>query len=132
MRRTKIIATLGPATDKPGVLERLLDTGVDLFRINYSHQDAETHARRMHQIRELCAARNEEAGVIADLQGPKIRLERFAGEKVFLEEGQTFTLDTGQQPQPGDIRHVGVSYKNLARDVKPGSRLLVDDGRIVL
>jgi pyruvate kinase len=131
MRRTKIIATTGPATDKPGVLETLLDAGVDLFRINYSHQDAETHARRMREIRELCAARGEEAGVIADLQGPKIRLERFGGEKVFLEEGQSFTLDTGQA-EPGDISHVGVSYKNLARDVKPGDRLLVDDGRIVL
>jgi pyruvate kinase len=132
MRRTKIIATTGPATDKPGVLHRLIEAGVDLFRINYSHQDADTHARRAREIREQSAARGTEVGIIADLQGPKIRLERFAGEKVFLEEGQSFTLDTGPRVEPGDIRHVGVSYKNLSRDVKPGDRLLVDDGRIVL
>jgi len=132
MRRTKIIATLGPSTDKPGVLGSLIDLGVDLFRINYSHQDPESPARRIRQIRELTAERGIEAGSIAALPGPKIRLERFSGDRVFLEEGQTFTLDTALPPNAGDRSHVGVTYKNLSRDVKPGDRILVDDGKIVL
>src|SRR5690606_21491797 len=69
---------------------------------------------------------------IADLQGPKIRLERFSGDRVFLEEGQTFTLDTSLPVNAGDTKHVGVTYKNLARDVKPNDRILVDDGKIIL
>ena len=132
MRRTKIIATVGPATDKPGVLARLLDADVDLFRVNYSHQEHEDHERRVHEIRAATAARKLEVGIIADLQGPKIRLQRFEGGRIRLEEGQHFTLDSGMADDAGDARHVGVTYKHLARDVKKGDRLLLDDGRIML
>lgn len=132
MRRTKIIATLGPATDKPGTIDRLLDAGVDLFRLNYSHQTHADHARRMQEIRECTAARGREAGVIADLQGPKIRLERFGNDKIILRDSTTFVIDTKLDSGAGDESHVGVSYKELPKDVKVGDTLLVDDGRIVL
>jgi len=132
MRRTKIIATLGPATDKPGMLEKLLNAGVDLFRINYSHQSQEDHARRVREVRELTARRKIEAGIIADLQGPKIRVQRFDSERVMLKEGATFTLDTALDTHAGDATHVGITYKDMPRNVKPGNTLLLDDGRIVL
>ena len=132
MRRTKIIATLGPATDKPGVLENLVRMGTDLFRINYSHQDHASHEARISAIRDLSARLGMEVGIIADLQGPKIRLQRFSGGKTFLEEGKTFTLDPDLAIDAGDKEHVGVTYKELPQDVKTGDKLLVDDGRIVL
>jgi pyruvate kinase len=132
MRRTKIIATLGPATDKPETLEKLIRAGVDLFRINYSHQTQEEHARRATEIRSASARLGVEVGIIADVQGPKIRLERFTTDKVYLEEGASFTLDSALQANMGDAHHVGVTYGNLARDVKAGNRLMLDDGRIML
>ena len=132
MRRTKIIATLGPATDKEGMAEKLLRAGVDLCRINYSHQDHASHERRIALIRELSAKLGREVGIIADLQGPKIRLERFSSGKVRLNEGDTFILDTALDTGAGNQSHVGVTYKDLARDLKDGDTLLLDDGRIVL
>jgi pyruvate kinase len=132
MRRTKIIATLGPATDKEGVAEKLLRAGVDLCRINYSHQDHAAHEQRITQIRELTSRLGIEVGIIADLQGPKIRLQRFSSGMVRLKEGETFVLDTALAAAAGDQTHVGVTYKELARDVKEGDKLLLDDGRIVL
>ncbi|MBI2994646.1 MAG: pyruvate kinase [Gammaproteobacteria bacterium] len=132
MRRTKIIATLGPATDKPDVLARLVDADVDLFRVNYSHQTHEDHERRVREIRTATAARRLEVGIIADLQGPKIRLQRFEGGRIHLEEGQRFTLDSGLADDAGDDRHVGVTYQHLAREVKAGDKLMLDDGRIML
>ena len=132
MRRTKIIATTGPATDKPGMIGKLVDAGVDLFRINYSHQTQAEHERRFREIREVTAAKKREVGIIADLQGPKIRLERFKDDKVFLKPGAEFTLDTELAGDAGDLSHVGVTYKNLVKDLESGDRLLVDDGRIVL
>ena len=132
MRRTKIIATLGPATDKPGMEEKLLRAGVDLFRINYSHQDRASHEARILRIRELSRSLGVEVGIIADLQGPKIRLERFSGGRAKLQEGESFTIDTELAVDAGDQRHVGVTYKDLISDVKGGDHLLLDDGRIVL
>jgi len=132
MRRTKIIATLGPATDKEGMAEKLLRAGVDLCRINYSHQDHAAHEQRIARIRELSAKLGIEVGIIADLQGPKIRVERFSGGKVRLQEGDTFILDTAMDTGAGNQSHVGVTYKDLARDLKDGDTLLLDDGRIVL
>ncbi|MBI1732997.1 MAG: pyruvate kinase [Gammaproteobacteria bacterium] len=131
MRRTKIIATLGPSTDQPGMLERLVNCGVDLFRINYSHQSHADHERRFQAARSL-KGMGAEIGIIADLQGPKIRLERFLTDKVYLEDNSSFTLDTSLDKNAGDRSHVGVTYKNLTREVSAGDRLLVDDGRIVL
>ncbi|MEX2524715.1 MAG: pyruvate kinase [Gammaproteobacteria bacterium] len=132
MRRTKIIGTLGPSTDKPGMAEKLLQAGLDLCRINYSHQDHASHEKRIQEMRRISGEMGREVGIIADLQGPKIRLERFSGGKALLKEGGTFILDTELPAGAGDQQHVGVTYKGLTRDVKKGDRLLVDDGRIVL
>ncbi len=132
MRRTKIIATLGPATDRPEMLEKLFLAGVDVFRLNYSHQDRAEHERRIKEIRRLSRKHNHAVAVIADLQGPKIRIERFRAGKIELREGGSFSINTALGPEDGDERQVGVSYKALAREVKAKDRLLIDDGRLVL
>jgi len=132
MRRTKIIATTGPSTDKPGMMEKLFAAGVDVFRLNYSHQTHAQHEERAREIRRLSRELKHAVGIIADLQGPKIRIEHFQSGRVQLREGSTFVIDTDLPPNSGDEKHVGVSYKNLPRDVRAGDTLLVDDGRIVL
>lgn len=132
MRRTKIIATVGPSTDKPGMLEKVLLAGVDLFRVNYSHQDHADHERRVEEIRKVAASLDIEVGIICDLQGPKIRIEKFAGGKITLGEGDSFTINSEIDNDAGNQAQVGVTYKDLARDVKVGNKLLVDDGKLVL
>ena len=132
LRRTKILATLGPATDKPGVLEGLFKAGIDVVRMNFSHGSAQDHIDRADRIRELSRKTGRRVGILADLQGPKIRIARFKDTKVFLEEGQDFALDINLDPTAGDHTQVGITYEPLALEVKPGSRLLLDDGRIVL
>ena len=132
MRRTKIIATLGPATDQDGMLEKLLFAGVDVFRLNYSHQTHTEHERRMNEIRQLSHKHKHPVAVIADLQGPKIRIERFKEGKIQLLEGTNFNINTELAKEAGDETQVGVTYKQLAKDVKVNDRLLLDDGRIVL
>ena len=132
MRRTKIIATTGPATDRPGVLEKLFKEGTDVFRLNYSHQTHAHHEQRVKEIRKLSKKYKRAVGVIADLQGPKIRLEHFNQGRVELREGATFTINTELPANAGNEKHVGVSYKDLPRDVRAGDTLLIDDGRIVL
>jgi pyruvate kinase len=132
LRRTKILATLGPATDKPGVLEGLFKAGVDAVRLNFSHGSAEDHIRRANAVRELTKKTGRRVGILADLQGPKIRIERFKEDKVWLDKDQAFALDINLGKYDGDHSQVGISYKPLAREVKPGSRLLLDDGRVVL
>jgi len=132
LRRTKILATLGPATNKPGVLEGLFKAGVDVVRMNFSHGSAQDHIDRAIAIRELSKKTGKRVGILADLQGPKIRIARFKDTKVFLHEGQDFALDINLDPTAGDNTQVGITYEPLALEVKPGSRLLLDDGRIVL
>jgi len=132
MRRTKIIATVGPATDRPGIIKKLIETGVDLFRVNYSHQNHADHERRISQIREVSRASGSEVGIIADLQGPKIRIERFSEGRIILQEGAKFTLDGSLGRDAGDQDQVGVSYKQLSADVAQGHTILLDDGRIAL
>ncbi|HJT99460.1 MAG TPA: pyruvate kinase, partial [Rhodanobacteraceae bacterium] len=132
LRRTKIIATLGPATDAPGMLERLLVEGVDVVRLNLSHGVADDHRKRAADVRQTAARLGREVGVLADLQGPKIRIERFANGPVQLEPGQTFTLDCRVDAPPGDASRVGVAYHDLWRDVNEGDVLLLDDGLISL
>jgi len=132
MRRTKIIATMGPATDKPGVLEKLILSGVDLFRMNYSHQTHPSHELRINQVRALSKKLGIETGIIADLQGPKIRLERFRRGSIKLKEDDPFILDTELDAGAGNRTRIGVTYKKLAKDVKKGNRLLLDDGKIIL
>ncbi len=132
MRRTKIIATLGPATDRPGMLERLIEEGLDAARLNYSHGEAADHARRAADVRRAAAAAGREVGLIADLQGPKIRLECFVDGAVQLAPGARFVIDGDWPADAGTAGRVGVSYKGLPGDVQAGDTLLVDDGRIVL
>ena len=132
MRRTKIVATLGPATDQDGMLARLIEAGLDAARLNYSHGDVADHARRARAVRAAAAAAGREIGLIADLQGPKIRLECFRDGPVTLVEGARFVIDAELGDHHGTQAEVGVTYKALPGDVHAGDTLLVDDGRIVL
>ena len=132
MRRTKIIATLGPATDSPGVLAELIDAGADVVRINCSHGSWEDRARQIALVRELSAAAGKYVAVLGDLQGPKIRIHRFRGGPVQLREGQGFVLDTAMDPKAGDSHGVGVAYERLPQDVTRGDVLLLDDGQIAM
>ncbi|MGH8191608.1 MAG: pyruvate kinase, partial [Rhodanobacteraceae bacterium] len=131
-RRTRIVATLGPATDAPGLLERTLGAGVDVIRLNLSHGNAEDHLRRARDAHAAAAKLGREIGVLADLQGPKIRVERFASGPVQLATGADFTLDCRADAPAGDATRVGVSYAGLPDDVREGDHLLLDDGLIEL
>ena len=132
MRRTKIVATLGPATDTPEIIERLVNAGVDVVRLNYSHGTHEEQERRAEMVRAAADKCGRVVGVLADMQGPKIRTERFIDGKIFLKEGDKFCLDADMDPAAGTIDAVGITYKTLPKDVKPGNRLLLDDGRLLL
>ncbi len=131
-RRTKIVATLGPATDDPKVLDDLIQAGVDVVRANFSHGSAEDHINRAEQVRDRARAHGRQVGVLADLQGPKIRTARFKEGKVLLTEGDRFILDAAMSITEGDKERVGLTYKQLPNDVNRGDTLLLDDGRIVL
>ncbi|MBT9596724.1 MAG: pyruvate kinase, partial [Vitreoscilla sp.] len=130
-RATKIVATLGPASSEASVLERLLIAGVDVVRLNFSHGKAQDHIDRAALVRECAARVGKPIALMADLQGPKIRVGKFAEGKVMLENGSPFVLDAGRT-EPGDLNGVGLDYKELPRDVKPGDTLLLNDGLIVL
>jgi len=132
MRRTKIVATLGPATDEPKVLESIIRAGVDVVRLNLSHGNAADHHNRAQLAREFAAGFGRDIGILADLQGPKIRIERFRDGSITLTEGALFTLDVDLPPDAGTIDAVGVTYQDLPKDLQAGDTLLVDDGRIVL
>jgi pyruvate kinase len=131
MRATKIVATLGPATNSPEVLERILRAGVDVVRLNFSHGTAQDHIDRATLVRELAARVGKPVALMADLQGPKIRVGKFAEGRVMLVGGQPFVLDA-QRTEPGTIDAVGLDYRELPRDVRPGDTLLLNDGLIVL
>jgi pyruvate kinase len=131
-RRTKIVATLGPATDVPGMLEKLIAEGVDVVRLNLSHGLPDDHRARANAVRMASAAAGREVGVLADLQGPKIRIETFANGPVELLDGAHFVLDCRPDAPPGDATRVGVSYYELPQDVQAGDILLLDDGLIAL
>ncbi len=132
MRRTKIVATLGPATDSERALERLVQAGVDVVRINFSHGDPASHRKRVGLIREIAARTGRCVGVLGDLQGPKIRIARFREGSVELNEGDAFALDASLGSDAGDRTQVGLTYPDLPRDVNAGDILLLDDGRLVL
>jgi len=131
LRRTKIVATLGPATDREGELEKIIKAGVDVVRINMSHGIAEDHVKRAQAVREMAEKFDRQVGVLVDLQGPKIRIARFADDKVFLQNGDKFALDNNVDINSGNQHEVGLTYKNLPYDVKDGDKLLLDDGRLV-
>ena len=130
MRSTKIVATLGPASSDAATLERMFLAGVDVVRLNFSHGTADDHMKRAELVRETCRKVGRAVGIMADLQGPKIRVGRFKDGKVVLKPGDKFVLDS--TIEMGDNTRVGLDYKELPRDVKSGDVLLLDDGKIVL
>jgi pyruvate kinase len=132
LRRTKIVATLGPATDEPEILEKLFHAGIDVVRLNFSHGSAQDHIDRAEQVCAMIAKTKRRVGILADLQGPKIRIARFVNGKVWLNAGQAFALDIHLGENEGNHEQVGITYEQLAREVHKGGRLLLDDGRIVL
>jgi pyruvate kinase len=131
-RRTKIVATLGPATDGPGVLEDVIRHGADVLRVNFSHGEPADHQRRVQRAREAAANVGKHVALLGDLQGPKIRIERFAGGRTVLSEGAEFVLDPDLDPHDGTDRAVGITYAELAQDVRPGDELILGDGQIEL
>lgn len=130
-RRTKIIATLGPSTDKEGVLEAIIENGVNLVRLNFSHGVAADHEKRIQAVRNISDKLGIEVGVLADLQGPKIRIAKFKQGAITLKAGDAFTLDASMGVDAGTQQAVGIDYKELPQDVFAGDTLLLDDGRIV-
>src|SRR3982750_1624101 len=130
MRSTKIVATLGPASSEPAVLERMIRAGVDVVRLNFSHGVAADHEKRAALVKELATKTGRTVAILCDLQGPKIRVGKFKDGKVTLEKGQHFVLDA--TAEIGDGQRVGLDYKELPQDVDAGSLLLLDDGKIVL
>jgi pyruvate kinase len=132
LRRTKIVATLGPATDDPKVLDNLIHAGVDVVRLNLSHDQHDSHRQRAERIRNRAQACGRQIGVLADLQGPKIRIGRFKSGAVELNEDDSFTLDAGCAQDAGDRQRVGLTYPELVNDVARGDTLLLDDGAIEL
>ncbi|MBB5235828.1 pyruvate kinase [Deinococcus budaensis] len=129
-RATKIVATIGPASRNPDTLGRMIDAGLNVVRMNFSHGDPEDHRQTVQLVRELAARKGVAIGILQDLQGPKIRVGRFAQGAVTLESGQPFTIT--MDDVEGDETRVGSTYKGLAQDVHPGMLLLLDDGNMAL
>jgi pyruvate kinase len=132
MRRTKIIATLGPSTDDPDVLEKLLIAGTNVVRVNFSHGSWEDQKQRIDLVRRISAKLGLYVAILGDLQGPKIRIRRFRHSPVLLEEGRQFVLDSSLAGDAGTVDAVGVAYEGLSQDVVPGDTLLLDDGHLML
>jgi len=132
MRRTKIVATLGPATDNEDTLRDLILAGVNVVRVNFSHGAPEDHTKRVDSVRKIAAQEGCIVGILGDLQGPKIRVSNFTNDSVDLVEGGTFTLDVDYDENGGTEKIVGCTYKDLPKDISVGSVLVLDDGRIVL
>ena len=127
---TKILATIGPSSATREQLEKLIDAGADAFRVNFSHGTHAEHKQRVKIIRQLEKEKGRFISILADLQGPKLRVGTFKEDKVLLKEGQTFTLD--MNPEPGDDKRVCLPHKEIFEALKPGDDLLVNDGYIVL
>jgi len=132
IRRTKIIATLGPATDSLESLRALFEAGVDVLRINLSHGTHAEHENLVALVRKVALESKKEVAILADLRGPKIRIRKFANGEVELQEGDEFCLDASDKPALGTQSRVGVTYTGLADDVSPGNLLLLDDGLITM
>jgi len=129
-RATKIVATIGPASSSPEILAQMIAAGLDVVRLNFSHGTADDHRQRAERVRAAARAAGREIALMADLQGPKIRVGKFEQGKIMLEAGQPFTLDANCEL--GDETHVGLDYKDLPRDLRAGDILLLNDGLIVL
>jgi pyruvate kinase len=129
-RKVRILATLGPASNTPEIIRALIEAGADAFRINMSHGSHADHAARIEMIRALEKELERPTTILADLQGPKLRVGRFAGDKAMLEKGQTFVFD--RDKAPGDTTRVNLPHREIFEAVSEGTRLLVDDGKLVL
>lgn len=129
-RRTKIVATLGPASSDAKTLARMIEAGLDVVRMNFSHGTAAEHGKRVELVRSLARKAGRAVGVLVDLQGPKIRIGRFKEGKITLTAGAKFVLDA--ECKLGDEHQVGLDYRKLPNDVRRGDTLLLDDGRVVL
>ncbi len=132
VRRTKIVATLGPSTDDPGVLQRMIEAGLNVARLNFSHGNRDEHRQRARRLRECAQRAGRPVGLLADLQGPKIRIERFVEGAITLNDGAHFVLDAACTRDAGTNERVGITYKGLPGDVSAGDVLLLDDGRVIL
>ncbi|HCM61582.1 MAG TPA: pyruvate kinase [Morganella sp. (in: Bacteria)] len=132
LRRTKIVTTLGPATDRDNNLEKIIQAGANVVRMNFSHGSPEDHVERAVKVREIAARLGVQVAILGDLQGPKIRVSTFKDNKVLLNVGDKFTLDAELAKGEGTNEHVGIDYKKLPEDVVPGDILLLDDGRVQL
>ena len=129
LRRTKIVATLGPASSDPKVLEQMIMAGVDLVRMNFSHGSAKDHMKRAETVRAVAKECGRTVGILADLQGPKIRIGKFENDKIQLTKGDSFILDAAFDGL-GNQERVGLDYKELPDDVSPGTVLLLNDGML--
>ncbi len=132
LRRTKIVTTLGPSTDKNNVLEEIIRAGANVVRMNFSHGNSEDHIQRANQVRAIAAKLGRQVAILGDLQGPKIRVSTFKDGKVILNVGDKFTLDSDLPKGEGGQESVGLDYKELPQDVTPNDILLLDDGRVQL
>ena len=131
-RRTKIVATLGPASETPEIIDRLIKAGVNLVRPNFSHGTAKDHHRRAELVRAAARQHGVCIGILADMQGPKIRIGKFKDGYTVLQPGQKFVIDARLDLESGNDERVGVTYQNLVNDVEPGARLLLNDGLIIM
>jgi pyruvate kinase len=132
LRRTKIVATLGPASNSPEVLEQLIVAGIDVARLNFSHGSADDHKARAALVRELAAKHGRHVALLGDLQGPKIRIAKFANKRIELKEGDLFRLSASHSRTEGNQEVVGIDYPALIQDCDVGDDLLLDDGRVVI
>jgi pyruvate kinase len=130
VRRAKVVCTLGPAASTPERLEKLIEAGMDIARFNMSHGSHADHEQRYHDVRQAAKLFGRSLGVLADLQGPKIRLGKFTDGSVELETGALFTITT--DPVPGDAEKCSTTYAGLPSDVNEGDTVLIDDGRLTL
>ena len=132
LRRTKIVCTMGPATDRGNNLEKIIAAGANVVRMNFSHGTPEDHIARAEKVREIAKKLGKTVAILGDLQGPKIRVSTFKDGKIFLNIGDKFVLDAELPKGEGTQEVVGLDYKTLPQDVVPGDILLLDDGRVQL
>ncbi|MCQ4345983.1 pyruvate kinase [Pseudomonas stutzeri] len=131
-RRTKIVATLGPSSSSPQVLEQLILAGMNVARLNFSHGSPEEHKARARLVRELAAKHDRHVALLGDLQGPKIRIARFANKRIELQQGDEFRFSISHPRDAGTQEVVGIDYPDLVKDCKVGDELLLDDGRVIM
>ena len=130
MRRTKIVCTIGPASEDLQTIKKLIQLGMDVVRLNFSHENLQKHADRIARVREACRQLGKRVAILADTRGPEVRIKTFQGGEVELREGELFILTT--EDIEGDSRRVSINYEGLPGDLRPGDRILIDDGLIEL